>query len=287
MQGTIIGLNTAAMKLEDRFLALMLKVKQQNHLCHNYYFQLPALIDLLLILSNRMAVVINRIESEGDAYKEDLISYNQALMENMPPIDMAEVEQPDFGRRVTSVTLKPGDTYCTLILVLQNEQIATLKIDDRQAEAFILGIKNAVHLTGDKVSIDFLAANLDFIMLYTVNLTNPQKIDYKHFQHQEWKLSIFTHYLAVLFCYETNEGKHILDGAVIKTSASHPSAEENNLLLRLADNSKEIMGKADNYPLCQIFSTVIAVENNKILSLEECLQPLHDFYTETQKNLNN
>lgn len=35
MQGTFIGFNTASIKYEDKFLALMLKVKLSNQLCQS------------------------------------------------------------------------------------------------------------------------------------------------------------------------------------------------------------------------------------------------------------
>ena len=48
-----------------------------------------------------------------------------------------------------SITLKPGETESTLILMLQNEQIATLRIDDRQVEALILGIQQSLTMAAD------------------------------------------------------------------------------------------------------------------------------------------
>ncbi|BBE06091.1 hypothetical protein KPGSU103_C48090 [Klebsiella pneumoniae] len=36
MQGTFIGFNTAGITFEDRFLALLLKIKQQNGPCQQY-----------------------------------------------------------------------------------------------------------------------------------------------------------------------------------------------------------------------------------------------------------
>lgn len=49
MQGTFIGFNTASIKYDDKFLALMLKVKLSNQLCQSYYLQAPILADLLLV----------------------------------------------------------------------------------------------------------------------------------------------------------------------------------------------------------------------------------------------
>ncbi|EOV2035471.1 YjeJ family protein, partial [Klebsiella pneumoniae] len=41
MQGTFISFNTAGITFEERFLALLLKVKQKNGQCQTYYLQAP------------------------------------------------------------------------------------------------------------------------------------------------------------------------------------------------------------------------------------------------------
>lgn len=46
MQGTFIGFNTAGITFEERFLALLLKVKKENGFCEIYYLQAPVLADL-------------------------------------------------------------------------------------------------------------------------------------------------------------------------------------------------------------------------------------------------
>ena len=43
MQGTFISFNTAGITFEERFLALLLKVKQKNGQCQTYYLQAPVL----------------------------------------------------------------------------------------------------------------------------------------------------------------------------------------------------------------------------------------------------
>ena len=67
MQGTFIGFNTAGITFEERFLALLLKVKKENGFCEIYYLQAPVLADLLLILQSRMAVIFQRLENQGEA----------------------------------------------------------------------------------------------------------------------------------------------------------------------------------------------------------------------------
>ncbi|MBL2579174.1 hypothetical protein ELK16_29645, partial [Klebsiella pneumoniae] len=49
MQGTFIGFNTAGITFEDRFLALLLKIKQQNGPCQQYYLQAGNDSNLLIV----------------------------------------------------------------------------------------------------------------------------------------------------------------------------------------------------------------------------------------------
>lgn len=229
MQGTFIGFNTAGITFEDRFLALLLKIKQENGLCQQYYLQAPILLDLVLILQNRLLVTYKRLHEQGETYKEELIAYNESLIANIPAVEMAEIQQPNPERRIMSITLKPGETESTLILVLQNEQICTLCIEDRQVEALLAGIQQALKTVNDLDVINYLAANLDFLICYTVDLTTQPNIDYQQHPQEEWKLNLFSHYLGVLYCCETEEGKKIVSGAVVKTSVPHLSELENNI----------------------------------------------------------
>ncbi len=45
MQGTFIGFNTAGITFENRFMALLLKIKQENGLCQQYYLQAPIVLE--------------------------------------------------------------------------------------------------------------------------------------------------------------------------------------------------------------------------------------------------
>ncbi|HCT8025415.1 TPA: hypothetical protein OT885_002470 [Klebsiella pneumoniae] len=286
MQGTFIGFNTAGITFEDRFLALLLKIKQQNGPCQQYYLQAPILLDLLLILQNRLLVTYKRLHEQGETYKEELIAYNESLIANIPAVEMAEIQQPNPERRIMSITLKPGETESTLILVLQNEQICTLCIEDRQVEALLAGIQQALKTVNDQYIIHYLTANLDFLICYTVDLTTQPNIDYQQHTQEDWKLNLFSHYLGVLYCCETDEGKKIVSGAVVKTSAPHLSELENNVVTRIIEKSPKLKAMHAELAPCQIFSTVIPSQPGRMLSLEECLRPLHAFYLEKKAELN-
>lgn len=285
MQGTFIGFNTAGITFEERFLALLLKVKKENGFCEIYYLQAPVLADLLLILQSRMAVVFQRLENQGEAYKDELITYNEALVAHIPQVETAEIQQPSPERRIMSITLKPGETQSTLILVFQDEQISTLCIDDLQIEALIIGIQQALKTVGDLELVKYLSSNMDFLMCYTVDLTTQPNIDYQQYPQEEWKLNLFSHYLGVLYCCETEEGKKIVSGAVVKTSVPHLSELENNIVMQLIEKSPKLKAMHAELAPCQIFSTIIPSQPGRMLSLEDCLRPLHAFYLEKKAEL--
>ncbi|HBY5740871.1 YjeJ family protein [Klebsiella pneumoniae] len=285
MQGTFIGFNTAGITFEDRFLALLLKIKQQNGPCQQYYLQAPILLDLLLILQNRLLVTYKRLHEQGETYKEELIAYNESLIANIPAVEMAEIQQPNPERRIMSITLKPGETESTLILVLQNEQICTLCIEDRQVEALLAGVQQALKTINDQEVLKYLSSNMDFLMCYTVDLTTQPNIDYQQHTQEDWKLNLFSHYLGVLYCCETDEGKKIVSGAVVKTSAPHLSELENNVVTRIIEKSPKLKAMHAELAPCQIFSTIIPSQPGRMLSLKECLRPLHAFYLEKKAEL--
>ena len=285
MQGTFIGFNTAGITFEDRFLALLLKIKQQNVPCQQYYLQAPILLDFLLILQNRLLVTYKRLQEEGETYKEELIAYNESLIANIPAVEMAEIQQPNPERRIMSITLKPGEKESALILMLQNEQICTLCIEDRQVEALLAGIQQALKTVNDQAVIQYLSSNMDFLMCYTVDLNTQPNIDYQQYPQEEWKLNLFSHYLGVLYCCETDEGKKIVSGAVVKTSAPHLSELENNVVTRIIEKSPKLKAMHAELAPCQIFSTIIPSQPGRMLSLEECLRPLHAFYLEKKAEL--
>lgn len=286
MQGKFIGFNTASIKYDDKFLALMLKVKQSNQLCQSYYLQAPVLADLLLVLQHRIAKVLQRLKTEGENYKNELVAFNEQLIENTPNIDISEVQSPNPDRRIMSITLKPGNTWSTLILVLQNEQIATLHIDDMQVEAMLVGIQQSLKNASDNELINYLTASLEGVMLYAVDLTDISSIDYQQYLQDEWKLNLFSHYLGVLYCWDTEEGRKIISGAVIKTNADHPSQQENSVMMHLIERSAKLKEMHAELAPCQIFSTIIPSQPGRMLSLEECLRPLHAFYLEKKAELN-
>lgn len=286
MSKTIIGLNTASIKYEARFMALALKIETADRQFETYYLQAPVVLDLLIALQSRMGIVARLLREEGDSFKEQLIKANEAMVANVPQFGMDEVNQPDPSKRMMSLVLKAKDDNFTLTAILQNEHIAHLHLDNKQAEFLMTAVLQSIKAADDSETFNQIVALLDFIVLYSVDLSDPTKMDYQQVQHDIWKQRLFTHYLGVLYCFDTDEGKKVLSGAVIKTSAAHHSDQEKNIVQKISLLNSHLKTLQEKYTLSQIFSTVLPAEPGKMLTIEECLRPLHAFCMSIQAKLN-
>lgn len=282
MQGTFIGLNTAVIKYEDRFLALLLKLKDNNGGSSLYYIQAPVLIDLMLCLRYRLDNIAKRLEEQGDVYKDELIAATKLLLINTPQIEIPEVQQPIPERRVISFTPKSSKTTSTLVAMMANEEAAFIVIDDMHVEALMIAIQQALNHAGETQLLQLIGVNMTYLMLYAVDLTRGDDIDYQQQMHEQWKLDLFSHYLAVLYCYETEQGKKILAGAVIKTSVLHTSNEENQIVMLASKRNLKLKTLEEQYSLRQIFTRIIPSQPGKMLTLAECLTAVHAFFMEQQ-----
>lgn len=284
MQGTMKGFNTAVIKNGEELFALALKIKQQDDRCQLYYLQPVVLFDLLQILLSRLAKITQRATIEGESYQSNLMASSEALVTNIPQIDMTELQQPDSARRIASLTLKPGDTHFSIIAVLQNESIAVLTLDDTQVGMMLVGIQQALHNSGDEKLLTHINSHLDHLVLYATDMTGIPRIDYQQFEYPEWKHTIFSHHLAVLYCFATEQGEKILSGAVIKTSVEHRSEREVSIARLLAERCPKLKAFSDKYPMTQVMTRVIPAPQGKIASLDDCLLPLRTFCQEMQMN---
>lgn len=286
MSEVVKGINTAGIKYNDRLFALALKIKDENSKCSLIYMQLNVLIDLIIILKNRQRIVYQRVEELGENYQQTLVTASTSLANNVPEIIEKDVQEPDTGNRVLSLALKAQTDSFKIIALLQNEKIVTLHIDDLQVEFILLTIQQALNSADDKATMHEISYLLDFLMLYVVDFSDMEKISYRETHHEVWKQRLFSHYLAVLYCFETEQGKKILSGAVLKTSAPHQSEDEKNIIVKMATLNSQLKELQKKHQLCQYFCYVIPSEQNQVLTLDECLRSLDTFCLDTQAKLN-
>lgn len=280
------GLNTAPIKQGDHLFLMAFKISgTENNGCL-FYMQLTTLVDLLIILRSRITKVAQRLVERGNKYEKKIKSDIDILNNNIPEIYYSEVSQPNSMQLVTSIAPKFKDEAISLIIAMQNEKIITKEINDTQVEFFILAIQKAIETINDKETLNILGSLLDFLLLYSVDLTNLDFLNYKEINHELWKHNLYSEYLAVLYCFETERGKVILSGAIIKANAQYDSQEVQHIIHKVAALTPMLKKIQEKYTLYKSFCQKITSDSGQILTKEACLTQLHSFCLKTQAQLN-
>ncbi|HIE9182849.1 TPA: YjeJ family protein [Klebsiella quasipneumoniae subsp. similipneumoniae] len=280
------GLNTAPIKQGDHLFLMAFKISgTENNGCL-FYMQLTTLVDLLIILRSRITKVAQRLVECGNKYEKKIKSDIDILNNNIPEIYYSEVSQPNSMQLVTSIAPKFKDEAISLIIAMQNEKIITIEINDTQVEFFILAIQKAIETINDKETLNILGSLLDFLLLYSVDLTNLDFLNYKEINHELWKHNLYSEYLAVLYCFETERGKVILSGAIIKANAQYDSHEVQHIIHKVAALTPMLKKIQEKYTLYKSFCQKITSDSGQILTKEACLTQLHSFCLKTQAQLN-
>lgn len=281
----IKGINTAPIKQGEHLFIMTLKVRDDTNNDRILFMQISTLVDFLILLRSRMTLVVQRLHERGEDYKAKLIASAESLTKNIPEIVHEEVMQPDPNNLIMSMAPKFDDEFFSLITVLNNKNVVTLEIKDSQVEFIIMAIIKAIEAAEDTKALQTIGAVLDFLMLYNVDLENLENLRYREVKHESWKENIFSHHMAVLYCYDTEKGKKVLTGAVIKTNTPANSPETKNIVQRVATLTQTIKEIHEKYKTYQVFCRVIPSEPLQILSKDHCLKALHSFCLEMQENL--
>ncbi|PXH97140.1 hypothetical protein DMQ72_11305 [Klebsiella quasipneumoniae] len=279
------GINTAPIKQGDHLFLMSFKVKDANDSDRLFYMQITTLVDFLTILRNRVLRVSERILANGEIYKKKAQVDIESLASNIPEITPAEVMQPNPGNLVTSIAPKFKDDTFSLIVILQNEKVLTLEINDTQVEFIIMAIQKAIETIDDKDTMLIISSLVDFLLIYSVDLSNLQYLNYKEIKHEIWKQHLFSDYLEVIYCFETEKGKEILAGTIIKTNAQPESQEIESIVKRIAHLTPMLKALLETYPLYQTFYQRIPALPAQILTKEDCLNSLYNFCLKTQDTL--
>lgn len=280
------GLNTAPIKQGDHLFLMAFKISGTENNDFLFYMQLTTLVDLLIILRSRITKVAQRLVERGNKYEKKIKSDIDILNNNIPEIYYSEVSQPNSMQLVTSIAPKFKDEMISLIIAMQNEKIITIEINDTQVEFFILAIQKAIETINDKETLNILGSLLDFLLLYSVDLTNLDFLNYKEINHELWKHNLYSEYLAVLYCFETERGKVILSGAIIKANAQYDSQEVQHIIHKVAALTPMLKKIQEKYTLYKSFCQKITSDSGQILTKEACLTQLHSFCLKTQAQLN-
>lgn len=281
----IKGINTGPIVQNGRLFLTAFKALDDNNHERFFIMQMTTLIDFLILLRTSAIRAGQHIDTLGDEYKNRCIAVNESLALNIPEIKPAEVNQPNPAFLVTSIAPKMGQDGFRLIACMHDESILTLDIDDLQADFIMFGVRKAIEFIKDEETLKMLNTFMSFMMLYDVNLSDISNFKYNELKHEPWKQHFFAYYMAVIYCFETEEGKQLLAGNVLKINLQPDSPEVDNLLQLIATYSPVCKALQEKYKICETFTHVIDTPQGKTLTKDECLRALHTFCLEKQKSL--
>lgn len=281
----IKGINTASIKNGNQLVLITFKVTDQNDTQHFLHMQIPTLIDLIIMLRHRMTHVLECLKQQGEEYKAKLTTSFELLEKNLPQFNEQEVMEPNPNHVVMSIAPKFSEDRCSVICIMHDEQVITLDITDIQIEFILMAIQQAAQNSGDNETGQMVTSLLDILLLYGVDLTNLENLSYREVQHEPWKQALFSNHIALLYCFNTESGAQISAGAVIKTNALPQSEELEKIARRIVRIIPGLKEMQEKYTINQIFSRKLPSQPGQLLTIDECLRPLHAFCLEQQASL--
>lgn len=278
MTHTINGLNTACIFYDNNFLALCIKVKQQDESTSLFYFQNSELRDLLMLLVQYASTIEQETNSKevGNAVLSERITQEEVrdFLNNAPDITPQELQTPEPTRRVSNVTLKKSAHDCMLYLITQAEQVYILRLQKWQCEIIMQAIIQALRQHSTQEHIESLTSNLDFLPLFDMESQDTNRVNYTAYTQQPWKIKLFKNHIGIIYCCKTGSQQDAILGAVVKCNALPGSPELESIAMRMATLSERLAGVLT--ASCKIESVILPAAEDAILTVEECLRPLNN-----------
>lgn len=122
-------------------------------------------------------------------------------------------------------------------------------------------------------------------MFYSVDLTDLDYLKFKEVAHDLWKQKLFSETLAVLYSFETERGKEILAGSIIKANSKADSQEVQNIIQRVASLTPMLKELQSKYPISQTFCQSLSSDPEQMVTKEVCLNQLHAFCLKVKASL--
>lgn len=270
------GWNTGIIMREESFLALALKIKTSTGQTHLFYLQGDVLRDLMMILQNRLlSIQINAANSQQDmtALCETAA---QELMNNLPVIELKDVEQPDTGCIVSSLSVSFDDHGFNLLFILKNEALHHIKVADAQIQFMMVALARALDNVKGITLIGLLTAGINYIPVYDAEFKQDGSIDYSMIESEQWKLDLFNQFTLIIYGIENKDGLQLKFGAVIKSHTAINEQEIDVIARNFASKSKRLMQYT--HQLAIIKTKSLAFDKGGIPSPQEALQPLAEFH---------
>lgn len=279
----IKGINTGVIRHDNNFLALALKVKYQRNKETIFFFPPLVLRDVLIALEHRLFQHASLSGLPQEKLERAKRSTVKKMHAHIPQLTESELTQADISRRVESVALAENNASHLLFTLTMNDDVQTqLCVEETQIELLVIAIVQAINNAGMHELAIRLSSLLDFLPLYDVDCRETGELEYDSYDQPDWKQTLFSHYLALIYRFSDNEGKDITCGAVIKTRSNSDSEEAKAISRRLMNFSPRL-GKLKGRA-CQVFIRAIPHSQQQALSLEQCLRALHHLRASIPQN---
>lgn len=269
------GLDTGVLIHENNFFALALKIKYSNDQTELFYMQENVLRDFLMLLQNRLYFLLRKTHSDLQMVKDITSKENQSLIDNIPKMEIIDIQNPDISRRITTLSASYEEEQFKLLVILNDESIRHIKILDAQVEFIAIAIAQSLNKSGMSDLGRQLSAALNYAPVYDAQFQPDGTIDYSLIECETWKIDLFDKYFLVIYGIETGSGVDFRFGAVIRAHAEIDEQEMDNIARHFASLSKR---SAQYVPLISDIRTLELLFNKDMLpSPQEALQPLAEF----------
>ncbi|WP_336220641.1 YjeJ family protein [Citrobacter amalonaticus] len=271
---SIKGINTGVIRNANDFVALALKIAAQDDKESLFFLPALSLRDLLIALESRLQQNQQLNADARQDYEKARDTTSKQMLENAPALVEDELRQADMHRGVLAVALTnvSKDTL-TLTFTLHGGQTCDLQIHQLQIELLAHAIIRAINNAGMRELALRISSLLDFLPLYDADCMDNNKLEYDAYTQPEWKHSLFTHYLSILYRFIDETGKEHCSGAVVKAREPAGSKAAEAISRRLLDFSprlKKMAGKP-----CQVFIRTLTADQAQTLTQDQCLYSLH------------
>lgn len=277
---SIKGVNTGVIRQKDTFIALALKIREPRNKESLFFFSVMELRDLLIALESRLWQKQQINADERQNYEKARDKANKKMVENIPELQVEELKNADINRRIKTLSLISNQGEDLIFaLTLHDGSQCELQVNELQIEMIARTIIHAINNAEMLELAQRMTSLLDFLPLFDVDCQDNGNLEYDSYDQPEWKHNLFSHYLAVIYRYQDQEGKEQFCGSIVKSRAPSGGKEVEGITRRLLDFSPRLK-KIAQTP-CQVSVRTLTANSSQQLTQEQCLRALHHLRVQT------
>ena len=270
MASRIKGINTGVIRRESEFVALALKIKQEND--STALFFIPALVLRDIFISLEYGLHLQEQSGNTDALAASRQEASRQMADNVPPLEKAEMAEGSIQQRVSAVD--PDFSHRDVIVLTlhcEGGESAILMLDAAQIPLLITAVSRAIQNAGMHALSLRLSSLLDFLPLYDADFSSDTQLEYDTYTHPTWKLALFDRTLALVYHYADEQGRERSCGTIVKARSPSDDARMQAIARRLLAFSPRLK-KLDG-ERCRVSVRALGAAEGEP-SLDDCLKAL-------------